>query len=269
LDVLVGRIAIRLTAIMGLLAALLAFASVVAAQVVPYGGELAYVSYRGVNADIYLLDIARGQSFNLTHHYAYDAEPIWSPDGGQLAFVSDRDGPPGVYVMDASGGKLRRLTDSSGGFYHPAWSTDGKRIIFVSGAGQQQVIYSASADGGDLRQLTRDADGNSIVMDVGIERTVYGNTRSPDGQYLLDLRYDGGWYLVVMGNDPREPARVEPLGWFYTEPPIWSPDSHQIAYIRYQQDGANVYVLDLDSAQPRKLTDNRAESHSLTWRPRT
>ena len=82
--------------------------------VVDTQAQIAFVSNRDGNPEIYVMDADGGNLRRLTNNPARDYAPSWSPDGKRIAFISDRDGHarrriPGlftseIYVMDADGG---------------------------------------------------------------------------------------------------------------------------------------------------------------------
>ena len=76
----------------------------------PAGRQIAFVSERDGNWEIYVMDSDGSNPRNLTKSAAKDFPPSWSPDGRQIAFLSysDRDGN-GIYVMDSDGSNPRRL----------------------------------------------------------------------------------------------------------------------------------------------------------------
>ena len=59
--------------------------------------QIAFVSYRDGNPEIYVMDADGKNQRRLTNRFADDDSPSWSPDGKRIAFVSkafesDRDG---------------------------------------------------------------------------------------------------------------------------------------------------------------------------------
>jgi Tol biopolymer transport system component len=94
----------------------------------PDGSQIAFVSDRDGNDEIYLLPVgegaaaAGGEPVRLTDHPKDDRRPTWSRDGTCLAFESRRDGEWGLYVMSADGSGLKRLSDSAGWGSSPSWS---------------------------------------------------------------------------------------------------------------------------------------------------
>jgi Tol biopolymer transport system component len=94
---------------------LLVALAIITGILLPNGGTIAFSSY--TDADIYLLDVVTGYTYNLTHDLnASDFHPVWSPDGSQLSFVSigGEQNAVRVFVMDADGSGLRLLADYDG-----------------------------------------------------------------------------------------------------------------------------------------------------------
>jgi len=75
----------------------------------PNGSQVAFVSARADNWEIYVVDIATGQEKRLTEDAASDVAPTWSPDGKRIAFLSDRQGAWAIYVLEVRTGKVQRL----------------------------------------------------------------------------------------------------------------------------------------------------------------
>src|SRR5919108_2709992 len=115
----------------------------------PDGRELAFMSNRDGNFDIYVANGEGSGVRRLTDDLRNDFNPVWSPDGRTLAWNSDRSGDFGIYVMNANGGDVRRLTDAPGIDSVPSWSPRGERNAFRASRDGDPEIYVMNADGGD------------------------------------------------------------------------------------------------------------------------
>jgi Tol biopolymer transport system component len=132
----------------------------------PNGQEIAFRR----DVDIYVLDVAIGETRRLTDAAPLNQMPSWSPNGKQLAFMSSRAGYISVFLMNADGGDQRNLTpkdpndlDSDWISRAPSWSTNGREIYFMSSrpsTGLDTEIFVMNLDGTGATRLT-----NSIGMD--------------------------------------------------------------------------------------------------------
>ena len=91
------------------------------------------------DTDIYVMDLASGETTRLTNAPPLNQMPAWSPNGQQLAFMSAREGYPSVFVMNADGSEQTNLTPKDPGDLAsdwvsraPAWSRNGRQIYFMS-----------------------------------------------------------------------------------------------------------------------------------------
>ena len=119
--------------------------------------------------------------------------PEASPDGKMLAFTcTSRDGSA-LFVSNVNGSRLRQLTPYSAQVgFHEDWSPDSRRIMFITvpneGTPQAQVnTWTINADGSDLFQVTHYPAGGLRV---------FGNSYSPDGQWIVLRIEDGDQYAL-------------------------------------------------------------------------
>jgi Tol biopolymer transport system component len=216
------------------------------------GTQLAFVSVRDGNAEIYLINSDRSGLVRLTDNPAADYEPAWSPDGARIAFTSNRDGNDEVYVMNADGSNVVRLTNDPADDEGPVWSPDGSRIAFQSTRDGNAEIYVMNADGSGLTRLTSDPAAD------------FDPAWSPDGSRIAFASYrdDGSSHIYVMKADGSGEARLT------TDPawdvsPAWSPDGSKIAFMNV--DGAGLYLINADGSNPTLVPN--AYGQGPRWSP--
>jgi dipeptidyl aminopeptidase/acylaminoacyl peptidase len=219
------------------------------------GERIAFTSWRGGNADLYVINSDSSGAFGpggwLTHTPAGEYSPAWSRDGTKLVFEC-RDGTViDVCTIDADGGGYRNITKGSRPDLQaimPVWSPDGRQIavgrpLTTGGASQ---IWIMDADGGNQRQVT----------------SGWEPSWSPDGSRIAFVRNDGTahqiWTVRPDGSDLRKLTSGSHAHSF----PRWSPDGQLLAFVL---DYAQVAVMDASGGPPRTVVDRR--SFGLSWSP--
>ncbi|CAN0499613.1 unnamed protein product, partial [Phaeothamnion confervicola] len=77
----------------------------------PDGKQVAFMSNRDGNPEIYLKSIPVGKVVRLTEDPAYDTLPRFSPDGKRIVFLSDRqDHANRLYTINPDGSQVQSLT---------------------------------------------------------------------------------------------------------------------------------------------------------------
>ncbi len=268
----------------------------------PFGGgmgEIAFVSERDGNREIYVMDVQTGLARRLTANDANDRDPAWSPESGRIAFYSDRDGNNDIYVMDADGGNVRNLTRHPANEYHPTWSPDGTRIAFSSDRDGTGEIYVMNDDGSNVQRLTgpgsnsgnpawspdgtriafsssRSGDEEIYVMNADgsqVVRLTFSPGHdgfpawSPDGTRIaFQSNRDGQFEVYVVnadGSGERRLTTTPSNDWW----PEWSADGTQIAFISDRDGVGAIYVMLADGSNPLRVTPRDSWNDSPSWRP--
>lgn len=188
----------------------------------PDGSQVALVSTRAGDVDIYVLPVADpGSIRQLTDVPGGDYAPAWSPDGTRIAFTSVRSGNRDIWVMDADGGDPHDLTPTSRAEeYDPAWSPDGSTIAFVSSRGAVGRIWMMPAAGGRPIRLP----GDPIRWPTGPQwsqdgtRLCFAMVPAPRaGSDIFTIRSDGTG-LVRVTSDPSNESYCH---WFDHDSYLW------------------------------------------------
>ncbi len=69
----------------------------------PDGQRIAFMSQRGADWDVFVVNRDGSGLADLTPDPSNQGLPAWSPDGRQIAYLSDRDGPWKLWIMNADG----------------------------------------------------------------------------------------------------------------------------------------------------------------------
>lgn len=254
---------IRLTfrLMFGLLLALVVLAqlALVGGKVLPYMGEMAYISTDMAFNRIYLMDVQRNISLYLERTYVNDCCLAWSPDGKKLTLVVDMssDGSTDIFTMDLQNPPLR-LTTATGADLYPSWSPDSQQIAYTGfGYGDPQ-IYLMNPDGTQQHRLT------------GPQKLVNLNPRpvwSADGRSVLFSDFGNTESLFAVPADCSEPCDAAIRTDFPTNGlslmtttfvPVDDTRILLAAFDQTKKGGYGIYVLDTASAKPpERLTTNR------------
>lgn len=187
----------------------------------PDGAQLAFVSTRSGNGDIYILTLATGALKRITFDDAPDQLNAWSRDGQYLWFHSNsRDiaGMNDVYRVSASGGTPMIVAgDRYASEYWAAPTRDGRTIAIT-------------ARGTTAAQWWR--RGHSHLDESEL--------------WLVSLSGPAPLYTAVSrGGDGKDQ-------W-----PMWSADEKSLFYVRDTAGVENLWSRPIDGGAPRRLTEFR------------
>lgn len=250
-----------------------------------------WIAYAIIDGDgIWVMD-ANGKNQRQLTADEGDKRPVWSPDGQQIAFDRRPDNDPDsrrIYIMNADGSNVRQVTDGRSGRsgesdIYSRWSPDGRQIAFaraIYGEGGTVLLASpicvVNPDGSNLRRLTAETtvhwdsfpswspDGTKIAFERATTEGVPA--------WVAGGRIGQIWVMDADGNNQRM-LKDFPFGSSLSamQEPIWSPDGSKFAFwcIRsgLGEEGTDIYVMDADGTNVKRLTDSPAYDLEARWSP--
>ena len=181
-------------------------------------------------------------------------DPRISPDGGRVAYVvatADRETSEyrsAIWVTPLDGSaEPRRFTSGEKRDGSPRWSPDGRWLAFVSNRGddkaQAQLYVIPAESGGEARRLTDLKESVSEVVWAPDSTRLAFSARVRDEAYEEeeDTKRKPRRFTRIM-------QKLDSVG--------WTGDRR-----------THIFVVELESAEPRQLTDGDCEDGSPAWSP--
>jgi Tol biopolymer transport system component len=257
--------------------------------------HIAFMSNRDGNWEIYVMSSDGSHQKRLTTNEADDTWPSLSPDGQQVAFVSKTSDESGIYVVGIDGTNLHRISEAQGQAKWPVWSPDGGSIAFswqkdkddgialakTAGSGQSlltvnrldlyptcfsidsQIIFLSIRDGG-YQYYRMESDGSGLEkLEVGLPLSKHKPAEVMG--VFVDVDITGMLIQYFTQRDGIIP--FEDTGNMIGEFPRWSPDGSQIAFHSNREGNMEIFVMNSDRSQLKRLTNNDAYDMFPTWSP--
>lgn len=169
-------------------------------DVSPDGREIAFVSSREGDPEIYVMSADGTGERRITAFHQEDREPRWSPDGKWLTFISNREGRDRYFLVRPDGTQLRAVSGGATKLDERqlVWSPDSQKVAFVERLPDgKSRIWVARVEGGEPVALT---DGKTRDDEP---------TWSPDGKYLVFVaEREGNTDLWLMRADGSGQTRL-------------------------------------------------------------
>ena len=257
----------------------------------PNGQHVAY-TIRETNWDenayeteIWVADVATGQSRQVTNGRKSSSQPVFSPDGLWLGFISDRDGKRQVYRIAMRGGEAEKLTGAEEGVNNFAWSPNAREIAYTMTDPPTDAMKERERNWGDVKIEDQDQRYSHLhLFDIAAKTSkqltkgnfVVGSFDwSPDGrQIAYDHRAtsdpaDSGTadISVLTPADGRSMVVVALAG--PDTNPRWAPDGSRLAFVSsmgkpfFFFQNSVIATVAIGSTTPQSLTDAFDEDPSL------
>ena len=230
-------------------------------------GRRIVLSMRG---SLYIHDLDKRETRQVTDGPGYDYQPDWSPDGRFVVYASYRDDAVDLFLHEVATGASRPLLQNGAVNVEPRFSPDGRSVAFVSTAseGRFHVFTLAlpepgEGDEGKSEGPVRVSDDH----DSGLPRYYYGvfdhalsPTWSPDGKELIvvsnrDHIWGTGGFWRMRARPGGKMRRIHDEETTWKARPDWSPDGRRVVFSSYAGRQWNqLWLMTADGGDPLQLT---------------
>lgn len=218
-------------------------------QISPDGKQVVYTRrWADKVNDTYISDLWIVNSDGTRHRYfTRGSQAQWSPDGTRVAYVTNGQ-PSGaqIFVRYIDTGEETQITRLERAPSNIAWSSDGKTIAFNMNVPATQTFT--------VKLPAKPANAKWVEAPRVVDRLDYradAQGYRPEGfTHIFTVSAEGGTARQVTSGDFNHGA------------PEWMPDARRIVFsavrkpeAEYLRDASEIYLLDLQTAQFRPLTD--------------
>jgi len=225
----------------------------------PDGKKLAVVTQRSGNKQIAIVDVASGSLDLVTSEKTDHWNPTIGPDGRSIVYHKQTPGKttPNVDLWGAPSETRLNMLRLAGAF--PAFSPDRRRLALTGGSFAR--IDVMNLDGSKRKTIFE-----------GKRRSLFGTSWSHEPEQIAfsygEVFAKPGAGVNIMAASPDE-KKIEPLtadagnnGF-----PSYSPDGKQIVFRSGRDGDKNLYIMDRDGTNVRRLTNGRWTDTMCDWSP--
>jgi TolB protein len=216
--------------------------------------RIAFVGTATGNKEIYVADYDGHNEKQLTSDKTIALLPRWSPQGDMICFNSYKDGSPMLYLKELFSGKVRRISDRKGLNAGGSWLPDGKSLAMCMSYGDHLDLFNIDLNGKVIRRLTQHSSINvSASFSPDGSKFAFVSNRSGNPQiYIKDIAGDREERITFQGN--------------YNTSPSWSR-LNRIAFCGSYEGKFDIFTVDPDGRNLRKLTDGQGDNEEPSWSP--
>lgn len=167
------------------------------APVVNNQGVLSYHHFDHTT-DLFLVDMNRMKTTQLTYYQGNNFHPRFSPDGKKIVYQSARTGNYEIWLYDLISNEEINLSNNPAEDIKADWSPDGKEVVFLTQRNGEYMLMKLSLENRRAERLTREA----IKIPIFLYDYAMNVRWSPDGKLIGYLANgDKGRSLWIVDKD--------------------------------------------------------------------
>jgi Tol biopolymer transport system component len=213
---------------------------------------------------IYTYDTITKVLTRLTNqNFVYDMFPHWNASGDKIVFTrqylleNDRNE---IWTMNADGSDSKKIVDGN----VASWSPDGQRLVYSQATDGNEDLYTCNSDGTNIVKLLDFPSNESFPM------------WSPDGQFIMFEQFlspegitDINSFEICVLNLLTGEVIALTNNNYLDSAARWSPDGSKIAFLSHANGGGEIYVMNADGSEVKKVTTTDEGSFATipSWRP--
>jgi tricorn protease len=219
--------------------------------------------YRGGQSpDVWIYDLARNTSEQITNTRAQDMVPVWL--GDTVYYLSDRDWTMNVFAYDTRHKRTRKVTNHTD--YDVLWpSGSGDQLVYEAGG----YIYRLDTKNDRAERVPIKVYGDfadTVEYFRNVKENIETFSLSPSGaRALFSARGD----LFTAPAKEGEVRNLTDSQGVREGAPAWSPDGRWVAYLSDRSGEYEIYVRPSDGAgeERRVTTDGDIWRFPVVWSP--
>ena len=248
----------------------------------PDGSKIAFISNQADDFDIWTMHEDGSDRIRLTELKGTENWPRWAPDGSRITFVGESWDTEGhksieILIMNSDGENIKNLTcneehevqpNAEHTHSHavrwdscPTFSPDGKKILFASNRDDatKPILYIMNTDGNDQKKFgwPFEIDGTEADWSPITNKIVFCRGSAAKGEI---------W--VMDGNSPFPLLTAKKItdNSYNNCDPTWSPDGTQIAFVSDTYGSDDIFIMNADGTNVRRLTYEKSNERHPSWR---
>jgi TolB protein len=160
-----------------------------------------------------------------------------------------------LYICDYDGQNLKRITSDGSPIVGPRWGMDGYTLYFTSYRLGYATVFRADTRTGAVERL---------ASFKGLSTGAIPSPTDPN-QVAIILSHQGNPELYVMNVTTKHLKRMTRTPLAAEASPCWSPDGKRICYVSDASKTPQLYIVDVATAQSRRLTLKGGENVQPDW----